>query len=201
VNYSDFNVKNISASLKISTWILLAVVYITGSSCAMFKKTENINLDNEARTTDELIDDSQLEKTIEDLLKNTSEQFDKANINIVVNHGWVLLVGEVQEDTMIEQAKQIVAQVGGVIEVHNHLKTDDNRTLLESAHDNWLKLKVRNHLGIDPQFPSQKIMVLTEKGVVYLMGQISLAHVNQAVLEAKEVKGVQDVVTVFEVIE
>ena len=193
--------KKLFSSLKVSTWMLLSVIYLASSSCAMFKKTENIDLQNEARTTDELIDDSQLERTIEKLLKSTSKQFDKANINVIVNHGWALLVGEVQDEVMIEQAKQIVANVGGVVEVHNYLMVDENRTLLESAHDNWLKLKVRNHLGIDPKFPSQKITVLTEKGVVYLMGQISLEHVNQAVLEAKEVKGVQDVVTVFEIIE
>ena len=199
MNYSDFNVK-IFTSLKLSTWLLLSVIYLASNSCAMFKKTQSIDLDNEVRTTDELINDSQLEKSIENLLNDTSTQFDKAHIKVVVSQGWVLLIGEIQEEGMIEQAKQIVSQVGGVVEIHNYLKVGKNRTLLESAHDNWLKLKVRNHLGIDPKFPSQKIMVHTEKGVVYLMGQISLEHVNQAVLEAKEVKGVQDIVTIFEII-
>ncbi|MCJ8313629.1 MAG: BON domain-containing protein [Saccharospirillaceae bacterium] len=193
--------KFLLSNLKVTAWVFITVMYLVGTSCAMFKKTEDIDLSNEARTTDELIDDSQLEKSLEKLLKNTSDQFSKANINVVVNHGWVLLVGEVPHENMLEQAAQIVGNVGGVIEVHNYLSVDDNRTLLESAHDNWLKLKVRNHLGIDPAFPSQKIMVHTEKGVVYLMGQISLEHVSHAVIEAKEVKGVQKVVTIFEVLD
>ncbi|BCE01473.1 BON domain-containing protein [Marinicellulosiphila megalodicopiae] len=181
--------------------VIGCVIASVMSSCAMFKKTESIDLKSEARTTDQLIDDSQLERSIEKTLKNTSEKFDQSNISVLSSNGWILLVGEVPEASMILQAETITNEVPGVVAVHNYIKVDENRTLLESAHDNWIKLKVRNHLGIDPKFPSQKITVHTEKGIVYLMGQISSEHVSKADANAREVKGVQDVIKVFEVIE
>jgi len=122
VNYLGFEVKSILTTLNAGVLIVLSSLYLASSSCAMFKKTENINLQNEARTTDQLIDDSQLEKTIEKTLKNTSVLFNKANINVLVSNGWILLVGEVQEEPMIAEAEAIAGKIGGVVEVHNHLK-------------------------------------------------------------------------------
>lgn len=46
--------------------------------------------------------------------------------------------------------------------------------------------------------PATKVKVVTENGVVYLMGIISRAEANRATAVAQEVNGVQKIVRLFE---
>ncbi len=52
----------------------------------------------------------------------------------------------------------------------------------------------------DSEVPSLRVKVVTENGVVYLMGLLSTEEANRAATAAAEVDGIKRVVRLFELI-
>jgi osmotically-inducible protein OsmY len=81
--------------------------------------------------------------------------------------------------------------------VHNHLEAKDPISMTMRTNDSWLAVKVRSRMFTTDDFPSSRVTVIVEEGVVYLMGRVSDQTAQDAVRIAGEVTGVQKIVTVF----
>ena len=69
---------------------------------------------------------------------------------------------------------------------------------MSRASDSWLTTKVKSKLIAYKDIDSTKIKVVTENGVVYLMGLVFPEEGNRAARVTSETKGVRKVVKVFE---
>jgi len=65
----------------------------------------------------------------------------------------------------------------------------------------WLSTKVRSKLIAEKNIKSTRIKVVTENGVVYLMGLVKRSTGDQAALVASTTRGARRVVKVFEYID
>lgn len=126
----------------------------------------------------------------------------KRNTHIVsaVYHQVVLLAGQVVNPGQRIKAEQLVKSIPGVRRVYNEITIAGSITTLTRSSDAWLTSKVKSALAFTKGIPSRYIKVVTENGVVYLMGRLPRTQARQAAKIASQVQGVQKVVTLFEVI-
>lgn len=149
------------------------------------------------RTVEGIGQDTELETRIERLLAEADSAFDNLESSAHVNEGNVLLVGRVIDAQAIELANELVLPLPGVKSLHNHLQVGNKLTSTVKANDTWLRVRIHAAMFNANDFPSRKVEVIVDSGVVYLMGSLSEAEGRQAAQLAAGVEGVQKVVTLF----
>ncbi|GIX31108.1 MAG: BON domain-containing protein [Porticoccaceae bacterium] len=122
----------------------------------------------------------------------------KAHVNVHVYNGVVLLTGEVPSQEMRHLAGEVARRYPGVRQVHNELAIQGVSSLLSRTNDRWLTAKVRARLIADDQVDADKIKVVAENGVIYLMGLVTPQLADRAAQVASTTRGVRKVVRVFE---
>jgi osmotically-inducible protein OsmY len=120
------------------------------------------------------------------------------HVNVTSYNRIALLSGEVPDERSKAEAEKIVRAVPTVRDVTNDLQVSGISSLASRGNDSYLTLKVRGRL-LDTKALSQvHIKVVTESGVVYLMGLVTQAEADEAVEIARNTGGVRKVVKVFE---
>jgi osmotically-inducible protein OsmY len=87
-----------------------------------------------------------------------------------------------------------------VRKVYNELTLAGKTSLLSRTNDRWLTTKVKSAFSTAELSDATRIKVVTENGVVYLMGLLTRAEADAAANIARKIQGVQKVVKVFEYI-
>ena len=151
------------------------------------------------RTTGAQIDD----QSIELRLSNELGTAFKANSNdhhISINsfERKVLLTGEVPTEQAKAQAGEIAARSLNVRAVVNELAVAKPSTLGQRTNDASIGTKVRAQFVNTKEIPFNSISIVTERGVVYLMGFVTAKEGEVAAHVASRVAGVQQVVKVFD---
>jgi osmotically-inducible protein OsmY len=125
---------------------------------------------------------------------------DRVHVNLTSYNRQVLLTGEVpsaQDKAAVELIAQQVENVSGVI---NDLAVASATTLGQRSSDTLVTGRVKAALidARDLQFNTFK--VVTERGVVYLLGRVTQREADRATAVARSTTDVQKVVRVFEII-
>jgi osmotically-inducible protein OsmY len=124
---------------------------------------------------------------------------DAAHVNVTSYNRLVLLSGEVPTEAERRAAEQAAAQVENVRSIVNELAVAGVSSLTSRSNDAILTGRVKAAF-IDGGPPAQAVKVVTERGVVYLMGRVTEREAERATQAARRVPGVQKVVRVFETI-
>ncbi|MFM7532756.1 MAG: BON domain-containing protein [Rubrivivax sp.] len=122
---------------------------------------------------------------------------DAAHVNVTSYNRLVLLTGEVPTDAARRAAEQAVAQVENVRSIVNELAVAGTSTLTSRSNDSILTGRVKAAF-LDGAVPAAAVKVVTERGVVHLMGRLTEREGERATQVARRVPGVQKVVRVFE---
>lgn len=163
---------------------------------------EGIVEDPTERTAGAVVEDQSIETKILVNLKKLEPELKKANIDAVSHNGVVLLVGQVGSESLKARATQITSDSSSKIKrIHNELEVAGKTSLLSRSNDSWIATKVRTLMLANSSVPSGQIRVVTENGIVYLMGIVSQADGDLATDLARNVSGVTRVVKVFEYVD
>lgn len=154
--------------------------------------------DPSKRTPGVFIDDAVLEPMVKREILKSDEGFKGSHLVIVAYNGVVLVAGQVATEALREKAGEAAQNLRRVRKVHNELSVGGPISLVARTNDSWLTTKVKTRLIASDNAYGRKIKVLTENGVVYLMGLLARDQANQAVEVATKVYGVQKIVKVFE---
>lgn len=149
------------------------------------------------RTSGAYIDDQAIELKASD---QVSAKLPSAHVNIASYNRAVLMSGEVPSEAAREQAELIVRGTPNVRKVYNHTVVAGSSALSERNNDTWITTKVRTRLLDGKGFSPQTIKIVTERGVVYMMGLVTQAEGEAAARVVSQTSGVQKVVTLFEYI-
>ena len=87
-----------------------------------------------------------------------------------------------------------------VKEVYNELEVAGTTTFLSRSNDAWLTAKIKTLMLADREVSSFRTKVITENGVVYLMGLLSEEEAATTVNLVSNTRGVTKVVRAFEYI-
>jgi osmotically-inducible protein OsmY len=110
----------------------------------------------------------------------------------------VLLTGQVPDQRTKAEAGTIIAKVDSVLSVHNELAIGERVGFGTQASDSSVTTRVKAAMVDTKDLQANTIKVVTEAGVVYLMGIVTRAEGERAAQVASRVSGVRRVVTVFE---
>ncbi len=125
---------------------------------------------------------------------------DRAHVNVTSFNRQVLITGEVPASTDKANVERIVAGVENVRSVVNELAMGLPTTLSERSKDTFVTGKVKASLVDARDLTINAFKVVTERGVVYLMGRVTQREAQRATDIARGVDGVVKVVRVFEIL-
>ena len=125
---------------------------------------------------------------------------DRVHVNLTSYNRQVLLTGEVPSAQDKAAVEQIVSRVENVSSVVNDLDVASASKLGQRSADTLVTGRVKAALieARDLQFNAFK--VVTERGVVYLLGRVTQREADRATAVARSTTDVQKVVRVFEII-
>jgi osmotically-inducible protein OsmY len=123
---------------------------------------------------------------------------ERAHVSVTVFNRSVLLTGEAWDETTRAEIEKIAAAVPNVRTVTNEVQVSSLSSGASRANDTALTAKVKGRLlnvkGLNPYH----VKVVTEAGVVYLLGLVTELEADAAVDVARTTGGVRKVVKVFE---
>lgn len=160
-----------------------------------------IQLDPGKRSFGTVIDDEKLETVAKVNIRKADPWLEQSNISVVSFNGIVLLTGQTPTKELREKAGNTVKIIHGVRQVFNEIQVQGQTSLLARSNDSWLTTKVKTALLANKEIDSGRIKVVTEDGVVYLLGLLSQAEANRAANAVSTVGGVQKVVKAIEYID
>ena len=97
-----------------------------------------------------------------------------------------------------DRATRIAEKVRLVRKVHNEMTVAEPTSLADRVNDSWITTKINAHMLATKDFPASRVQVLTEAGVVYLMGLLTENEANWAVDIVRQVYGVKKIVKIIE---
>ena len=95
-------------------------------------------------------------------------------------------------------AAEIAKNYRGVRQVYNEIKVSGPTSFIARTNDAWLSAKVKAKLMASEEIESSSFKVVTENGIIYLMGLISQQKAATALELTSEVGGAVKVVSVLE---
>ena len=112
----------------------------------------------------------------------------------------VLLTGDVVTEADKAAIEQAVSKVDNVKSVVNELAVMGSLSLGSRTNDALISTKVKASIVDTKDLYANSVKVVTERGVVYLLGRVTEREATQAANVARGVSGVQKVVRVFEIL-
>ena len=148
------------------------------------------------RTTGTQLDDSSIESRAKSRIAERIGE--RAHVNVTAFNRTVLLTGEAWDEQTRTEVEKLVAELPNVRSVTNELQVSGLSSAGSRANDTTLTAKVKGRFvnveGLNPVH----VKVVTESGVVYLLGLVTEAEAETATELARTTGGVRKVVKVFE---
>jgi len=157
----------------------------------------SVDIAKDDRTFGTLIDDNVIEANIFKDIVTDPALDGNTHINSTVVNGVVLLTGEVASNEQKFRAAQIANAYQGVDQVVNQLEVLGKTSMTSRTNDTLITAKVKTEFIRDKGIDSSDIKVVTERGIVYLLGIVTPAEGEAAVNLAKQVGGVVRIVKIF----
>jgi osmotically-inducible protein OsmY len=145
-----------------------------------------------AQLDDEVIEDKSAGQVLE-RFKGSD-----VHVNITSYNGNVLLTGEVPSENIKNEIGEIARRMPKTRSVQNDLLVGAATGLGARSNDSLITSKVKARFVEFSQFQINHVKVVTERGIVYLMGVVRPEEANAATDIARTTSGVQRVVRVFE---
>jgi osmotically-inducible protein OsmY len=153
---------------------------------------------SDRRTSGAQIDDQAIE--LKSVRRIADVIGDKGHVNVTSYNRLVLLSGEVPAEGDKAAVEQAVARIDNVRAIVNELTMAAPSSLSARSNDTLMTSKVKASMVDAKDIQANAYKVVTERGVVYLMGRVTEREANRAADIARGVSGVQKVVKVFDVV-
>ncbi len=125
---------------------------------------------------------------------------DKLHLNSTSYNRKVLLTGEVPNEEIKAQIGEIASRVENVNGIYNELQVAAVSSLSARSNDAYITSKVKTRFIDANQFAANHVKVVTEAGVVFLLGIVNEREAKAAVQVARTTAGVVKVVNVLEIV-
>jgi len=125
---------------------------------------------------------------------------DKVHVNVTSYNRMMLLTGEAPSEAIKADAEKLASSVPNVKSISNELAIAGPSSFGGRSNDSYITSKVKARFVDANKFAANHVKVVTEAGVVFLLGLVTQTEANAAVEIARTTGGVQKVVRVFEII-
>ena len=176
---------------------VLLVPFVSG--CALLVATgvgTGVAMSQDRRTNGTFIEDEAIEMKSD---RRISEKYGgNVHVNITSFNRHVLLTGEAPSEAAKADVGDLVNKVENVRSVVNEIAVGPVSTFASRSDDTLITSKVKGRFMDGGAFQINHVKVVTENGVVYLLGLVNRHEAESAVRIASSTSGVRKVVKVFE---
>ena len=123
-----------------------------------------------------------------------------AHLNTTSYNRMLLITGEAASEADRKAIEQAAGRIENLRSVVNEVAVMGNTSISARSNDTIITGKVKAAFIDAKDLQAQSLKVVTERGIVYLMGVVTEREANRASDVTRAVGGVQKVVRVFEVI-
>jgi len=187
---------------KLFLYLVLATILIINGCAAVLVTggATGASMAMDKRTAGTFIEDQSIElKTFKSLQedKTLNEQI---HVNVTSYNTAVLLTGEAPSEELRQRVIDIVLKTEKVTHVYNEISIAAPSSLITRSSDSVITGKVKTKMLAEKNVAGLRVKIVTENGVVYLMGLLSREQADIATDIARHTGGVQKVVKLFEYI-
>jgi osmotically-inducible protein OsmY len=150
------------------------------------------------RNINNILRDTDIANRISERIKKIPALHNECHIEVSVFNRVVLLSGETPNPAYKQEAGDIARSIPEVTRVYNQLTVQGPTSSLIRTSDAWITAKIKTEMLATEDLKSGSIKVVTDNGVVYLMGVVKHEQADTAVDIARQVSGVQKVVKIFQ---
>jgi osmotically-inducible protein OsmY len=161
---------------------------VTGMGAAAVMATDR-------RTTGIYIEDENIEWKILAALRQDNRG---AHVNATSYNRHVLLTGQAPTAEEKKRVEDVARGIANVREVTNELQVAGASSMASRGNDALITSNVKARMVNNGKFSPSHVKVVTEAGVVYLMGMVTQEEGDAAAEVARTTSGVSRVVKVFE---
>ncbi|MES1988649.1 MAG: BON domain-containing protein [Pseudomonadota bacterium] len=148
------------------------------------------------RTSGIYVEDENIElKAVKKMETNLGED---AHVNVTSYNRNVLLTGEVPVAESKSKAESLVKEITNTRSITNEITVGPKSTIGSRSNDSYITSKIKTKFVTENKFPANYVKVVTENGVVYLLGIVTNKEADEAAEIARNTDGVTKVVKVFE---
>ena len=184
-----------------SIFVLIYILIICGCGNMMAKMEANkIETDPGTRTIAQRVDDQSIETKAIVNVHDSDKEYDKCHVVVVSYNGFVLLAGQVTSEELKIRAARVIREIPTVKHVYNELEIAAPSSKMTRTSDAWITTKIKSKLLANPDIPGLRVKVVTENGIVFLLGLLNSEEAKRVGEISSEVKGVQRIVQLFETI-
>lgn len=181
--------------------LLLSSLLLTGCGTMLASVEANpIEDQPDRRTVAQQVEDESIEVKAVVNIHAADKRFDQSHLVVVSYNGFVLLAGQVATPELKTLAANELRDITGVRRIYNELEVGAPTSALTRTNDAWITTKIKSWLLGNFDTPGLRTKVVTENGVVYLMGLVTQRDADRIADVAASVAGVKRVVQLFEII-
>ncbi|MEC6908491.1 BON domain-containing protein [Photobacterium piscicola] len=173
-------------------WLLMLLVIssLSLSGCSVFST-------NDPRNNTQHWQDQKIDMDIAGIA-HTREYTKQLSIDSVALNGTVLVVGQATSLSLKQAFINQVRHIPDVDRVYDQIQVRPLLTMASISEDAWLTTKVKSQLIASKQLTNVVIKVITENKRVFLLGYVAPEQATIATNIARNVSGVEHVITLFE---
>jgi osmotically-inducible protein OsmY len=175
-------------------FILLFVSQLT--SCIVSSAFTGAKLFYDRHNVYHKMRDHKLALIAKNLLAKDS-QLAKSRIDVTTFNGDLLIAGQVPTLALKEKAQKQVGQIIGVRRFFNQLTVGPDISVGKKIKDTFITAKIRAKIIGNDNVNPHAFKVVTENGIVYLMGDVKKEQAQHVVAIARHTQGVKKVVRAF----
>ena len=178
---------------------LICVLTLSHGCAAIFigGTATGVNVAQDRRTTGTFIEDQAIELKSMDAILQDKEVSSQTHLNVTSFNTVVLVSGEAPTEELRQRAIQLVKNIKKVSHIHDEITIAGPSSLMSRTGDTLITTKVKSKL-IAKTLNGMHIKVVTENGVVYLMGLLNREDASKATEITRQTAGVQKVVKLFQ---
>jgi osmotically-inducible protein OsmY len=150
------------------------------------------------RTTGTFVEDKSIQLKAVQSVDRVTKGDPISHVSAICYNSRVLLVGQVPSRAVKSDIEANVRDIEKVRNVHNEIQIAEPTTMKQRSIDAWITTRIKSEMALTKDFNPTRVKVTTENGVVYLMGIVRPFEEEIAVDIARNVKGTEKVVKIFE---
>ena len=186
--------------LKRIAMTMLCVASLSG--CASFISggtgSAPVGTDSGARSLGQVFIDSSIVRTAKINLYKLDARFKQSRVNIDSFHGNVLLTGQVPDVHLKQLAEDNVKAMSDVKSIHNFITVGNQISYNTIMQDTAVTANTRGLIMKAPVVSDSKVNIHTEDGVLYVMGRLNTAEINDLNQVLQQVGNVTKIVTLVD---
>lgn len=152
------------------------------------------------KAIENIISDQHIESEINNAYFSNGELWQQNRVIVSCVNGNVLLTGEVRTPTLKQTAISLAQKVAGISQIYDEIAINTPVNIFRQMLDASITVIIKTKMIFSQNFDPSSIKVVTNDGVVYLMGIVNPEQADKGAEIASKTSGVKKVVKVFQYI-